>query len=109
MHYIYSDITRDNNFYSETDPISLIEKYGSPLYVYNESILRGRCREMKQLINYRNFVVNYSPKANSSLEILKIVKDEGLRVDAMSPGEIMVNLKAGFKPVRHSMKPKVKH
>ncbi len=31
-------------------------------------------------------------------KLLKIVRDEGLRVDAMSPGEIYVNIKAGFKP-----------
>jgi diaminopimelate decarboxylase len=44
------------------------------------------------------FVVSYSAKANSNLELLKIVRDEGLHVDAMSPGEIHLELLAGFEP-----------
>ncbi|MFC0878429.1 diaminopimelate decarboxylase [Saccharicrinis sp. FJH2] len=98
MNYIYSEITGRTNFFGNTTPAELVEKYGTPLYVYNENILRKRCRELKNLVNYKNFIVNYSAKANSNLELLKIVHDEGLYVDAMSPGEIFVNLKAGFSP-----------
>jgi diaminopimelate decarboxylase len=98
MKYIFAEISRKNNFFGNTDPVSLIEEYGSPLYVYNESILRERCRDLKNLIDYKNFVVNYSPKANSNLELLKIIRSEGLWADAMSPGEIYLNLQAGFKP-----------
>jgi len=53
---------------------------------------------MKGLISYKNFAVNYSPKANGNLELIKIIRSEGLRVDAMSPGEIFVNMLAGYKP-----------
>lgn len=76
----------------------LIKKYGSPLYVYDENILRERCKEIKTLLPNKNFKVNYSAKANSNLSLLKIVKDEGLDVDAMSPGEIFIQLHAGFLP-----------
>lgn len=98
MQYVYSDVTQKNNFFSNTHPIELIEEYGSPLYVYNEKIFRLRCREMKNLITYPNFSVNYSVKANSNLNLLKIAREEGLNVDAMSPGEIFIELEAGFKP-----------
>lgn len=86
------------NFYKDTNPKELLEKYGSPLYVYNEDILRQRCKEMKNLVPYKNFVPQYSIKANSNLHLLKIVHEEGLHADAMSPGEIFVLEKAGFKP-----------
>ena len=99
MNYVHAQI-KENNFYGNTNPIELIEKYGSPLYVYNENILRQRCREMKNLVSYPNFSVNYSVKANANLSLLKIVNDEGLNADAMSPGEIFVELKAGFPPER---------
>lgn len=98
MNYIYSKVSKSKNFFGETDPLYLAEKFGTPQYVYNENILRKRCRDLKGLVDYKNFVVNYSPKANSNLEILKIVREEGLRVDAMSPGEIHVNLMAGYNP-----------
>ena len=53
---------------------------------------------MKNLLSYPNFSVSFSAKANSNLHLLEIVKEEGLNVDAMSQGEIFVQLKAGFKP-----------
>jgi diaminopimelate decarboxylase len=78
MNYIYSKVSSEKKFFGNTDPISLAEKFGTPLYVYNENILRERCHDLKSLVTYKNFIVNYSPKANSNLEVLKIVRDEGL-------------------------------
>jgi diaminopimelate decarboxylase len=88
----------DYNFYNKIDVQNIILKYGSPLYLYDEKTLRKSCREMKNLLKYPWFVANYSIKANSNVELLKIIRDEGLNADAMSPGEIYVLLKAGFKP-----------
>jgi diaminopimelate decarboxylase len=98
MNYIYSKVSSEKKFFGNTDPVQLSEEFGSPLYVYNENILRKRCRELKGLIAYSNFTVNYSLKANSNLELIRIVRSEGLRVDAMSPGEIYLNMLAGYKP-----------
>lgn len=82
--------------FNKIDVKELIKAYGSPLYVYDEEILRQRCREMKNLVSYPNFRVNYSAKANTNVELLKIIREEGLDVDAMSPGEIYLEMKAGF-------------
>ncbi|UCH14115.1 MAG: diaminopimelate decarboxylase [Bacteroidales bacterium] len=98
MNYIHALISRKLNFYGNTNPVELTGKYGSPLYVYNESVIRSKCSELKGLTDYPDFVVNYSPKANSNVEILKIVKDEGLLVDAVSSGEIFTDLMAGYSP-----------
>lgn len=96
--YVHNILTKDIKFYGNTNPVQLIERYGSPLYVYNENILRQRCAELKNIISYPKLKINYSAKANTNFTILKIVHDEGLLVDAMSPGEIFLELKAGFKP-----------
>jgi len=74
----------------------LIKEYGSPLFVYDESIIRQRCRELKGLVNKKNFQVNYSCKANNNVALLKIIREEGLMVDAMSPGEIFLEMAAGY-------------
>ena len=92
----FSSVTDNMDFYKGIEPTELVKQYGSPLYVYNESILRQRCREMKNLLSYHNFSVSFSAKANSNLRLLEIVREEGLNVDAMSPGEIYVQLKAGL-------------
>lgn len=96
MQKIYTKVTDQSNFFEGCDPTKLADTYGTPLYVYNERILRTRCRELKNLVTYPNFVVDYSAKANSSLALLQIVKSEGLEADAMSPGEIYVEKLAGF-------------
>lgn len=98
MQKLVSKVTDNANFYMGNSPIDLIQKYGSPLYVYNEKILREKMRDMKNLVSYENFAVNYSAKANSNLAILEIANEEGLNIDAMSPGEMYAELKAGFSP-----------
>lgn len=98
MQKVYTKVTDSLNFFQDINPYELAQKYGTPLYVYNESILRNRCRDLKNFVSYPNFVVDYSAKANSNIAFLQIVKSEGLEVDAMSPGEIYAELKAGFAP-----------
>ena len=91
-------VTEQLHFFQGNDPVRLAQEYGTPVYVYNERILRERCREMKGLVDYPGFRVNYSAKANSNPALLQIVRQEGLDVDAMSPGEIQAELLAGFDP-----------
>lgn len=74
----------------------LLNTYTSPLYLYDEKTLRTRCQEMKHLVAYKKFKPSFSMKANSNLTILKIAHEEGLQVDCMSPGEIIVAEAAGF-------------
>jgi diaminopimelate decarboxylase len=84
------------HFFAETTPARLVEQFGSPLYVYNERVLRERCRDMKGLSGVSGFTVCYSTKANGNPHILRIVREEGLMADAMSPGELALLRRAGF-------------
>jgi diaminopimelate decarboxylase len=90
MQYVQAKVTQGTEFYGKQNPVELIGKYGSPLYVYSERILRERCQDIRRLVTIPNFIVNYSAKANSNLTLLKINNDEGCCMDAMSPGEIHV-------------------
>lgn len=90
--------TEQTHFFGQTNPQKLLQKYGSPLYVYNESILRTRCREIAGLSDYPHFHANYSVKANGNLHLLRIIREEGFYADAMSPGEMYVEQLAGFQP-----------
>ena len=81
----------------------LLEKYGSPLYIYKEDVLNKCCQQILEFKNnlekYLNIKVNmhYSTKANSNPAILKIVKEYGLCVDCMSPLELDIDQKCGFE------------
>lgn len=96
MFGVIDTFTKQSNFYGKYNPFELLEAYGSPLYVYNENILRKRCKEIKNLLTYKNFTPHYSVKANSNLHLLRIIREEGLHADVMSPGELYVAKKAGF-------------
>lgn len=98
MNNTRSSYTDSINFFGNENPRDLAEQFGTPLYVYNENILRERCREFLNLSTHEGFRINYSAKANSNPHLLKIVQEEGCLVDAMSPGELLLNLRAGFTP-----------
>ena len=85
-------------FFGKADAAELVRRFGSPLYVYNEAVLRRCCRDMRQIMDYPDFTANYSIKANANLALLRIVREEGLHADAMSPGEICALEQAGFEP-----------
>ena len=98
MGNVRSEYTDRMGFYGNEDPRELVRRFGSPLYVYNESILRRRCRDLVGLSSHPGFFVNYSAKANTNPSILSIIRSEGCVVDAMSPGELFLNRRAGFPP-----------
>ena len=98
MQKIRANLTDSLNFYGATNPEILADTFGTPLYVYNENLLREHCRAMLALSNHPGFGVNYSVKANTNPSLLRIIREEGLVVDAMSPGELYMDELAGFQP-----------
>lgn len=96
MPSIRSAYTDSIGFFGASSPSALVEEFGTPLYVYSEKILRERCRELVSMCKTRGFTVNYSAKANTNPALLAIIREEGLTVDAMSPGELHMDLLAGF-------------
>ena len=84
MSNVRSAQTDKVRFFGNTTPQELAAQYGTPLYVYNEDVLRRRCRELLSLSSLPGFHVNYSAKANTNLALLRIVREEGCHADAIS-------------------------
>ncbi|MBQ2207575.1 MAG: hypothetical protein II413_10290, partial [Treponema sp.] len=89
-----------SNFFEGNDPEKIAQEYGTPLYVYNEKILRNRMDAVAKVITKYPYTANYSVKANTNIHILKLALEEGNNCDAMSVGEIQMLLKAGFPKER---------
>ncbi|UGA39293.1 diaminopimelate decarboxylase [Chromobacterium haemolyticum] len=70
----------------------LARQYGSPLWVYHADTIRQRIAELK-----RFDVIRYAQKANSNIHILSLMREQGVKVDAVSLGEIERALAAGYK------------
>ena len=74
----------------------LVKKFGSPLYIYCEKTLRQNCQKIKKFSFDENFSIHYAMKANSNIALLKIIRQEGLQVEAITPFEAMQAELAGF-------------
>ncbi|MED4256814.1 diaminopimelate decarboxylase [Priestia megaterium] len=77
--------------------ISLTEKYGTPLYLYDGDYL------YRQYINWRenlaeNVDIFLSLKANNNLSIANLFCSWGAGIEVASLGELNLALTAGFKP-----------
>lgn len=75
---------------------NLVERYGSPLYVYESAPIRQRFNELKEAIKYPRLQIYYACKANSNIAILQLLRREGAAVKTVSAGEIHTALKAGY-------------
>jgi diaminopimelate decarboxylase len=70
--------------------VALAKEFGTPLYVFDETDLRSRCREFKTEFRklYPDTTVSYSTKAFLTKAMLKLVEEEGLDLDIVSAGEL---------------------
>ena len=82
------------------DTVSLVEEYGTPLYVYDEATLRARCREFVQEFSnvYSDVEIVYASKALLSLWMASIIKEEGIGLDVVSGGELALAQEVQFPP-----------
>ncbi|QDV80279.1 diaminopimelate decarboxylase [Botrimarina mediterranea] len=71
----------------------LAAEFGTPLYVYDAAMIRQRARDLAPFD-----VTRFAQKACSNLSILRLMRDEGVLVDAVSAGEIARALAAGYAP-----------
>lgn len=79
--------------------IELAKKYGTPLYLMDETMIRERMRTYKKaLADFfpEGSVPEYASKAFSCKRIYEITKEEGINVDVVSVGELYTAYKAGF-------------
>jgi diaminopimelate decarboxylase len=96
---------RDANGVMQIGGVSLhdlVREYGTPLYVYDESTLRNRAREIREIFAavYPRSRVAYAGKAGMSPAMVSILSEEGLGLDVVSGGEIFAGQKAGMPPSR---------
>lgn len=70
---------------------TLAQQHGTPLWVYHAATIRERIADLKAFDTVR-----YAQKANSNLHLLRLMREQGVVVDAVSRGEILRALKAGF-------------
>lgn len=83
------------------DITTLVQQFGSPLYILDEETLRLACQQyrdgLKQYYQGESQVL-YASKAWNCLAICAIIASEGLGIDVVSGGELYTALSAGVNP-----------
>ncbi|SCI11196.1 diaminopimelate decarboxylase [Romboutsia sp. 1001713B170207_170306_H8] len=76
----------------------LVNKYSTPLYVFDEGLIRENCRKYNKYfkVEENKNKVAYAGKAFLTLYMCKIIKEENLCLDVVSGGELYTAHKAGF-------------
>lgn len=77
---------------------AMAKQFGTPLYVYDAALMRARYTALADACGDYPHDIHYAIKANSTLAIVRLMRECGARADANSGGEIEVALGAGFAP-----------
>ena len=99
---ISSNITRGENgalYFAGQSVCALAERYGTPLYLMDETRIRENCRMYKSALRAAFGDAArplYAGKACAFKQMYRIMAEEGMGVDAVSRGEIHTALAAGF-------------
>jgi diaminopimelate decarboxylase len=82
--------------------VELAARFDTPLYVISEKRIRDNYNRLRNALtrNYPQTRIYYAAKANSNLSVLEILGTEGTYIDAVSPGEVSLAVKAGFPAER---------
>jgi len=78
--------------------LKLVSQNGTPIYLYDQSIIEAQIRKLKQAFKKIPYDIHYAMKANENPAILNIIKEQQLGVDAVSTNEIKNALKVGLRP-----------
>jgi len=77
------------------DITTLVEKYNTPLYVYDFNNITNRYDELKDAFGGKKSLVAYAVKSNSNLAVIRHLAKLGAGADCVSIGEVKRALKAG--------------
>ncbi|MBD2250235.1 diaminopimelate decarboxylase [Nostoc parmelioides] len=85
------------------DVTTLVEQFGSPLYILDEETLRTACQQYRD--GFQKYYpgesqVLYASKAWNCLAVCAIAGSEGLGIDVVSGGELYTALAAGVSPAK---------
>ena len=72
---------------------TVAQNHGTPCWVYDGDAIAHQVAKLQGFGTIR-----YAQKACSNISILRLLKSQGVKVDAVSEGEIIRALKAGYEP-----------
>lgn len=82
------------------DSLKLVEEYKTPLFVYDEKLIRDQCRRFHSALSKSglDYHISYASKAFICKKLVKLMQEEKMGLDVVSIGELFNALSANFDP-----------
>ncbi|AKN32807.1 diaminopimelate decarboxylase [Clostridium carboxidivorans P7] len=92
------EIKNNTLYIGKISTIDLARKFGTPLYVIDEALVREQCKRYYKAFNVEQGEnrVAYAGKAFLTLAMCQMINSEGLYLDVVSGGELYTALKSDF-------------
>lgn len=78
--------------------LEAVKEFGTPLYFYDGNKIEEKVNKLKSAFSSVNMKIKYACKANTNISVLALMRSLGVDIDVVSPQEMHLALKAGFKP-----------
>ena len=76
----------------------IAKEHGTPVFVYDAEKIVKQIKALQNAFSKQNLKIKYAAKALTNISILRLMKKNGVGMDAVSIQEARLGLKAGFKP-----------
>ncbi|TGN12012.1 diaminopimelate decarboxylase [Leptospira ilyithenensis] len=83
-------------FLNEDQVRSIAGEFGTPVFVYSQAEIEKKCDEALSFPNAFGLNVRYAMKASPNANVLKIMQNKGILIDASSEHEVHRAVAAGF-------------
>ena len=84
---------------THSDLISIAEQSEGPVYVYDAAKIQSQYQRLANAFSgVDKLKINYACKALSNVSVLKLMQNMGSGLDTVSIQEVLLGLRAGFKP-----------
>ena len=83
---------------NNTSLLKIAEEFGTPVYVYHGEKIVDQYQRLKKAFPGVNVHLHYALKALNNINILKLLKQQGAGLDAVSIQEVQLGLRAGYLP-----------
>lgn len=81
---------------NEQQLLTIAEKFGTPLYVYNADKIKAQYQKLRNAFNNDKIRFFYASKALTNVNVLQVLKQQGCNVDCSSINEVKLAIHAGF-------------
>lgn len=86
-------LQNNENALNAANLLKVVKEFGCPVWAYDAQVIEQRIAQLRQFD-----MIRFAQKASSNIHILRLMREQGVKVDSVSLGEIERALIAGFKP-----------